>query len=100
MPCFHCARTSSHEKQWNSKSCPEGLPLKKNGISTAKAAAAMSRNGFQNSDPPGVAKSPRGRELLPLTASAGGVASVSSFPTEQSLKRDCPSRLQSIFNPK
>src|ERR1035438_3624597 len=47
MPCFHCARTSSHEYKWNSTSCPEGVPRKKKGISTAKAAAAIERSGAQ-----------------------------------------------------
>src|SRR5436305_10714053 len=45
MPCFHCDSTSSHEYKWNSTSCPEGVPRKKKGISTANAAAAIVRNG-------------------------------------------------------
>src|SRR5580700_5657711 len=45
MPSFHCERTSSHEYKWNSTSCPEGVPRKKKGISTAKAAVAIDISG-------------------------------------------------------
>src|ERR1700691_3197841 len=45
MPSFHCERTSSHEYKWNSTSCPEGVPRKKKGISTAKAAVAIEISG-------------------------------------------------------
>src|ERR1700722_7705865 len=45
MPCFQAERTSSQEYRWNSTSWPEGVPRKKNGSSTAKAAAAIERSG-------------------------------------------------------
>src|ERR1700719_254927 len=45
MPCFHCDNTSSHEYKWNSTSCPDGVPRKKNGTSIAKAAVAIASNG-------------------------------------------------------
>jgi hypothetical protein len=41
MPSFHWWTTSIHEKTWNSKSCPDGFPRKKNGTTTAKAATMM-----------------------------------------------------------
>jgi hypothetical protein len=47
IPCFHCDRTSSHEYKWNSTSCPEGIPRKKNGISIANAAEAIEKSGAQ-----------------------------------------------------
>src|SRR5580700_5074757 len=45
MPSFHCERTSSHEYRWNSTSCPEGVPRKKKGVSTANAATAIEITG-------------------------------------------------------
>src|SRR5271163_2469732 len=45
MPSFHCVKTSSHEYKWNSTSCPEGVPRKKKGLSTAKAATAIDTSG-------------------------------------------------------
>src|ERR1700688_3700082 len=44
MACFHSERTSSQVYRWNSTSWPEGVPRKKNGSSTAKAAAAIERS--------------------------------------------------------
>src|SRR5580698_9929855 len=52
MPSFHCDRTSSHEYKWNSTSCPEGVPRKKKGISTAKAAIAIDISGAHTRLPP------------------------------------------------
>src|SRR5437867_6265723 len=49
MPCFHCPSTSIQENKWNSKSCPEGLPLRKNGTMTANAAAMMMSTGNRKS---------------------------------------------------
>jgi hypothetical protein len=49
IPCFHWESTSSHEYKWNSTSCPEGVPRKKNGISTARAAAPIASSGAQSS---------------------------------------------------
>src|ERR1700691_2712707 len=60
MPSFHCERTSSHEYKWNSTSCPEGVPRKKKGVSTAKAAVAIDISGAHPSLP-----RPASRETLP-----------------------------------
>src|ERR1700692_4745100 len=60
MPCFHCPRTSSHEYKWNSTSCPEGVPKKKKGTSTAKAAAAIKAMGIHARRFLGSLRKPRG----------------------------------------
>src|SRR6266851_2902318 len=40
MPSFHWPRTSIHENMWNSKSCPEGLPHRKNGAMASRQTPA------------------------------------------------------------
>src|SRR3981081_4676715 len=45
MPCRHCPRTSIEEFRWNSKSCPEGFPRKKNGRITRNAVAITTSRG-------------------------------------------------------
>src|SRR5713226_9497044 len=42
MPSFHWPSTSIHENMWNSKSCPEGLPHRKNGAMASRQAPANS----------------------------------------------------------
>src|SRR6266481_851397 len=35
VPCFHWPAASSHDAIWNATSCPEAVPSRKNGVSTA-----------------------------------------------------------------
>jgi hypothetical protein len=52
IPCLHCPSTSIQEFTWNSKSCPEGLPRKKNGRITRNALAITIRRGRGKMGPP------------------------------------------------
>src|SRR5580658_2541528 len=52
MPNFHWPKTSIHEFTWNSKSCPEGLPKKRNGRITANEAAITTSRGRSEMGPP------------------------------------------------
>ena len=49
IPCLHWLQTSSHEYRWNSTSCPDGVPRKKKGVSTAKTVAPIASSGAQSS---------------------------------------------------
>ena len=51
MPSLHWLSTSIQEFMWNSKSWPEGIPRKKVGTKTAKAASAMVSRGEPKSGP-------------------------------------------------
>src|SRR5580700_9561712 len=52
MPNFHWPKTSIQEFTWNSKSCPEGLPRKKNGRITANEVAITTSRGRSEMGPP------------------------------------------------
>src|SRR6266700_2538380 len=76
MPCFHCPSTSIQENKWNSKSCPEGLPLRKNGTMTANAAAMMVSTGNSKS---GLASDESRESVLALPAGLACEGSRFSF---------------------
>src|SRR5580704_2056064 len=80
MPNFHWPKTSIQEFTWNSKSCPEGLPRKKNGRITRNAVAITMRRG-------------RGKMWFPTipTGSSCGVVCVRS--REDEFRREWPPQL-------
>src|SRR5215467_12476154 len=60
MCCFHCAATSSQDEAWKSKSCPEALPNRKKGDTTARATTTATRAAPSHS-----------RDEEPLASAAG-----------------------------
>src|SRR5579863_6358417 len=96
MPCFHCASTSSQEYRWNSTSCPEGVPRKKKGISTAKAAAEITSRGNHNNGRLSTAGGIEGKSFSGVAMVRSVVrieSSVARFPTWGDSHR-----FESIFN--